>query len=380
MKRLIFYSALLFSLYSCETKKNSETSSNATNSLENFSLSVDTVQVDVGEELFNPGNYYHQDFNTDLSKGYFFYPENEIHEIDLNSLKLVERHVFEEDGPDAIPDYLNYMQMLPNEEVFFANYSQTGIYKMTGEKVNGYKLQPENIDGIPNDAGYSLTNSIHICPDKSTILSLPNTFGEPIEGLAVINTNEMSAKILDLPALALSSNFQIVFREGNGAMASGDYQRIQFLNDKFLIYSGATAEIYSYDWKTDSLQLHSFPHQLVPLTKTGEVTKNMDSRESYRAAARELTKQISYGQFYWDETRQSYFRMGSMNYQYNDEGKFIKADIYLFSYDKELNLTGETEVDGLTTMPYGSFMKDGKLYRRWVQDENPAFVVYTFNF
>ncbi len=378
MKRLPLYFCLpLF--FACGEKGSSE-NTNATIILENFSLAADTVQVDVGEELFVPGSYYLKDFSKDRSTGYFFYPENEIHEIDLNSLKLVKRHVFAEDGPNDIPEYINYLQVLPNEEVFLANYAQTGVYKISGEKVNTYKVQPENIEGIPTDAAYSLSNSLHISPDKSTLLSLPNTFGEPIEGLAVIKTGEMSAKILDLPALELSSNFQIVFRQGNGASATGDYQRIQLVNDRFFISSGATAEIYTYDWKTDSLQLHSFPHQLVPLTKTGEITRNIESREAYQAASRALHKQITYGEFLWDESREMYFRFGDMNWQYNEEGRSIKADIYLFSYDKDLNLTGETQVDELERMPYGTFMKDGKLYMQWVQGENPAFIVYTFNF
>lgn len=378
MKKLLPILVLVM-IYACGKKGNSENSS-PTNRLENFTLTADTLQIDVGDELFNPEAYYLKDLNADQSKVYFFYPENEIHEINLDNLKLVERHVFEVDGPNAIPDYLNYLQALPNEEVFLANYTQTGVYKLTGEKVTSNKLQPETIEGIPDDASYSLTNAIHISPEKSTILSLPNTFGEPIEGLAIINTQEMSAKILDLPALDLTKNFQIIFREGNGTIASGDYQRIQFLNDRFFIYSASTAEMYSYDWQTDSLQLHSFPHQLVPVSKSGKVTRNMDSRESYYAATRELTKQISFGEFLWDDTRETYFRFGEMNSQYNEEGRLVRSDIYLFSYTKEMKLTGETKVEEMKYRPYSSFMKNGKLYMRSVQDENPVFIVYTFNF
>lgn len=379
MKRLVYFSTLIVSLYSCDTKNNAESSS-FTNNLENFSLTADTVQVDVGEELFNPGGYYLRDYSEDVSKGYFFYPENEIHVIDLNNLKLLERHILEEDGPDAIPKYLNDMQALPDEEIFFANYAQTGVYKISGKKVDGYKLQPEDIEGIPNDAGYSLTNSIHISPDKTTLLSLPNTFGEPIEGLAIINTQEMSGKIIDLPALELTNNFQTVFREGNGAMSGGDFQKLQFLNGKFLIYSGATSDTYSYDWKSDSLHLYTFPHQLVPVSKTGKITKNMDFRESYYAANRELKKQITFGEFLWDESKESYFRFADMNAQFNDEGMLVKSDMYLFSYDKEMNLTGETKMEGFKYMPYNGFIKNGKLYVPWVQDENPAFIVYTLNY
>lgn len=377
MKKLLTISFLaLLSACGAKESENEE----QINVLKNLQISVDTVQIDVGEELFNPGAYYLMDLNADQSKVYFFYPENEIHEIDLISLKLLKRHVFEEDGPDAMPSYINYMQILPNEEVFFSSSAKTAVHKVTGEKVTGYKLQLEDVEGIPDDAGYSLTNSIFISPDKSTILSLPNSFGEPIQGLAVIKTKEMSAKLLDLPALELTKNFQIVFREGNGASAVGDFQKIQFLNDLFLIHSGSTAEVYSYDWRSDTLKLHSFPHMLVPLSKTGEFVNNPDSRERQRAASKELKKQITYSGFVWDEKRQMYFRFDNMNWQYNDEGRFVKSDVYLFSYDKDLSLTGEKKVEELKHTPFGGFMKDGKLYTDTEQGENPAFIVYTFNF
>ncbi|SFT76572.1 protein of unknown function [Algoriphagus locisalis] len=371
---------ILIILTSCGGKESQ--TKEAKNILRNFSLKVDTVQVDVGNELFVPGSFTLQDFNTDLSKAYHFYSQNEIHEIDINSLKLVGRHVFEEDGPDLIPQHVSHMQLLPNKEVFFSNYTQLSFHKLTGEKLTTQKLLPENIDGIPNDARYSLTNSIHISPDKSIIVSLPNNQGEPIEGLAVINMQEMIAKILPLPALELTSNFQIVWRLANGpAIAtSGDHQKIQLLNDKFLIYSGSTSDIYSYQWKTDSLKMHTFPHRLVPLKKTGSYTTEVRTAEDLRAVSRTLQKEITYGQFYWDETRNSYFRFAFDNKQFNDMGGAVKAEVYLFSYDENLNLTGESKVSALRWMPTGNFMSGGKLYMNSVQGENPAYIRYTFNF
>ena len=369
----------LIILVSCSEKGSSE-HTESLNSLDNLTFSVDTVIVDVGDELFNPGGYQSRDISPDQSKAYFLYMENEIHEIDMEDMRLLNRVGFKEDGPDAIPKYPNSFQILPGDEVFLGGYAQTGVFKISGENVATYKVRPENVEGIPNDAAYSLTDALCISPDKTTMVSLPKIYGEPIEGLAVINTSDMSAKILDLPALELTHNYQIVYREGNGTILTGDFQRIQLINDRFIIYSGSTAEAYSYDWKTDSLQLHSFPHQLVPLSKTGEVTTTPDSREAQREATRALRKQITYGEFMWDEKKEIYLRFGNMNERYNDQGNFVNSDVYLFSYDKDLNLTGETEVEELKFIPYSSLVKDGKLYINTVKGESPAFIVYTFDF
>ncbi|EAZ81743.1 DUF4221 domain-containing protein [Algoriphagus machipongonensis] len=378
MKKLIpFFILILFA--ACSEKGNSE-NAESLNLLENLTFSVDTLVVDVGEEIFNPGAYYVNDLSSDQTKGYFLYMQNEIHEIDLENMKLLNRYVFQQDGPDAIPKYPNTFQILPDNEVFLGGYAQTGVFKISGENVANYKVRPENLDGIPNDAGYSMTNSLHISPDKSKMVSLPNIFGESIEGLAVINPEDMSAKILDLPALELTSKYQLVFREGNGATAIGDFDRIKFLNNQFIIYSGATSDIYRYDWKTDSLQLINFPHQLVPASKTGDISANIDSREALFAQRKTLKKLITFGEFFWDKEKEMYFRFADMNARYNDEGREIGSDVYLFSYDKDWKLTGEKLIKELDNQPYSAFMRDGKYYLKSVQGENPAFVVYSFDF
>ncbi|UZD21632.1 DUF4221 domain-containing protein [Algoriphagus halophytocola] len=377
MKKL-FSITLLVLFVSCGAKESEHEES--LNLLENLTFTVDTLVVDVGEEIFNPGAYYVNDLSPDQSKAYFLYMENEIHEIDLEHMKLLNRYVFQQDGPDAIPQYPNTFQILPDDEVFLGGYAQTGLFKISGENVASFKVRPENLEGIPNDAPYSMTNSLHISPDKSTMVSLPNIFGEAIEGLAVINIADMSAKILDLPALELTSKYQLVFREGNGATAIGDFDRIKFLNNQFIIHSGATSDIYRYDWKTDSLQLLNFPHQLVPSSKTEEISANIDSREALFEQRKTLRKQITFSEFFWDKEKEMYFRFAVMNAQYNDEGREIGSDVYLFSYDKDWKLTGEKLVEELDHQPYAAFMKDGKFYTRWVVGENPAFVVYSFDF
>ena len=378
MRKLI-PALLLVAFASCGEKSNSE-NSESENFLKNLTLSVDTVIVDVGDELFNPGAYYVRDLNSDQSKAYFLYMENEVHEIDLDNMKLLNRFSYQEDGPDAIPKYPNSFQILPDNELFLGGYAQTGVFKISGENVANYKIRPENLEGIPDDAGYSLTNSLTISPDKTTMVSLPSIFGEPIEGLAVINTADMSAKILELPALEITNNFQIVYREGNGATAIGDFDRIHYLNNQFIIFSGATSAIYSYNWKSDSLLLLNFPHKLVPVSKTGELSKSVDSREALMSERKNLNKQITFGNIFWDKEKEMYFRFADMNAQYNAEEKHIGSDVYLFSYDQNWNLTGEKLVKELDYQPYSAFMKNGKFYIRTVQGENPAFIQYTLNF
>lgn len=366
-------------LASCSGQKSENQVSE--NILENFTFSVDTLVVDVGEEIFMPGAYSNFEISEDKNRVYtYFEPDLEVHEIDLNSLKLLTRHKFEKDGPNMIPMYLNYMQNLSETELFFASSVQAGIFKKNGEKAKSISLQPEDYTGLGPDFSYSLGNDPVISPDNTKLLSLPNEGLGTAEGLAILNLEDMSGKLLHLPALEMTKNFRVVFRQGNGAISSGENQRIKLVNGKLIIDSGATSDTYILDLQSDSLRLMTFPHQLVPKAKTGEFPNEVDSNERRREITREIDKQISFSQFYWDEGNQIYFRMGQMNREFNEVTRQYTADIYLFLYDEEFTLIGETIIEGLDLMPTRGFAKDNKLYLQWVVEENPAFVVYTLNF
>ena len=95
---------------------------------------------------------------------------------------------------------------------------------------------------------------------------------------------------------------------------------------------------------------------------------------------RNLEKQINFGQFFYDPEKETYFRFANMNAEYDDTGRNIGSDVYLFSYDKSFNLTGEKLLEELDYQPNPRFMKDGKFYVYTVQGENPAFVRYSITY
>lgn len=372
MKRLLpLVSLLIFA--ACGEKDRSEKAVSE-NILEKLTYTVDTLILDIGEEIFNPGAYYGKELSEDGETAFWFYePEKQIHEYDLASLRLKAIHPFETDGPNAIPAYLNNFQALPHKEFFMADYAKTGIYSLGGDQVLNLRIQLENITGFDPEAVFSLTNGVHISPDKKKILSLPNNFAGPVAGFAVIDIGSMAGKLQALPALEMTDKYNVSFEQGNGISRSGDFQSLQYVNELFIIYSGATSDIYTYDWKTDSLSLHTFPHQLVAKSKTGEFSTKVDTNERRWEVGKEMRKQITFGQFYWDESRSLYFRFGSMT---NED----ETTVYLFAYDEQLNLVGEKALQGMKNMFYQAFFRKGKLYNYWVVGEDPALIQYTLDF
>ncbi|SFT76497.1 protein of unknown function [Algoriphagus locisalis] len=375
MKKLLTISTLAI-LAACGEKQSESTEQ--INILENLTFSVDTVVIDVGEEIFMPGAYSAFAISEEEDRVFTFYePEVEVHEIDLNNNKLVARHKFEKDGPNMIPNYANYLQVLNDDELFLGNFYTGVIFTLDGKKVKSLPFQAEKYSGFDPDFSMSMGNSITLSSDKKTALFYPNEgIGAP-DGLAILNADEMSGELVALPALEMSENFRI--KMSDGSITFGQLQKISWVNEQFILYSGTTSDIYLYD-QTDSLRLVTFPHQLVPKMKTGEFPSTADTYERLREVGREIDKQITFSNFYWDKTRQMYFRLAQMNWEVNEEAQSFSADIYLFSYDKDFNLTGEAEVEGLDALPFQSFMKNGKLYSRWVVGENPAFIVYSFDF
>lgn len=372
MKKLLPFLSLII-LASCGESRNSE-KSEPVNILENLTYTVDTLILDVGEEIFNPGAYVGYALSEDEQTLFqLYYPEKEIHEYDIAALKLVNIHPFETDGPDAIPDYLNHFQALPNREFFMASSVQSAVFSINGKRLLNLKLQLENVNGFDPDATFSLTNETHISPDKKKIISLPNNLPGPVEGLAVIDIESMSGRLMPIPALDMTNGYNITFQQGNGMTRSGDFQRLQLVHDQIVIYSGATSDSYTYDWNTDSLSLHTFPHQIVAKAKTGDFATIVDSHERRMEVGKEMRKQITFEKFYWDQSRKMYFRLGSITNE-ND------SIIYLFAYDEKFNLIGETELADMNRIPYRSFFRNGNLYNYTIVEENPALVQFTFDF
>lgn len=377
MKKLLTIS-LLTLLAACGGKESTETADVLT--LENPSFTTDTLAVNVGDEIFNAYGYYGDGLSQDGTKVYLFNDqESEIHEIDINSMTLVARHPFEKDGPNKIPSFVNYFQTLPGDEFLLANSNNSGIYSLSGELVQKLDLTTESVSGFDEKTSSFLTNSIHITEDKSKAITLPKSFGGGISGLGIIDLASKKGLNLELPAMKITEKYRVTFRQGGGSSSGGDYEDLQMLNGNFIIYSGATSDIYLYDPTLDSLSLLTFLHKIVPKSKQGNYTTEVDSQELVNEIRKEMGKEIRFGRFYWDEKNERYLRFGQKN-KYDAEWKMIGGDFYVFTYSKDFKLTAEGEFKNYSPNQNMGFFKDGKLYCYMPVEEIPGYVVYDFDF
>ncbi|MFC3416440.1 DUF4221 family protein [Algoriphagus hitonicola] len=375
---------LAFLFFACESENqhanNSDPTTYSENQLENLQVILDTVKVDVGSELIRSGAYYGFGLSDDGQSVYFAEGQSvEIHEIDLNEMKLVQRIKFEKDGPNQAPNFINYLDVLPKREFLLANYAIQAIFDSQAEKIQDLKLQAEEFEGIDESMG-SLYNNVLLSQDKKKAFSLPSPFGEFTDGLAVLDLENRSGELIKLPALDLTENFRVTFSQNGGMTSSGDMIRMQKIKDQLVIYSGSTADIYLYELLTDSLKLVTFNHQLVENKKTGEFKTEAGSNEERVEISAQMRKQINFYGFNWDESRKQYFRFGAKENGLNESGENLPADVFLFSYDSDFNLLGEKKIDELSNLFFNSFFFEGKLYNYKPVEEDPGFVVMTLNY
>jgi hypothetical protein len=379
MKKL-FFICLVGGFFSCGENSESDSSSKK-NILENLKVSIDSIRIDVGEEIFNAGSYYAYDLSEDKQSVFYGYSEGpEIHEISLTDYALVKRHKFTTDGPDQAPSFINYLSVLPNNEVALLGYGAQGIYTLGGKKLQDLGIEKTEWKGLEIAGNLDLMQNIRVLPDKKRAVATPSPFAKPVEGLGVFDLENETITLHRLPALDITNRFNVTFRQENGSSSSGDNIDLQELGDDFVIYSGSTSDIYVYQPDLDSLRLITFEHQLVPNHKTGDFPTEVDSNERRMEVSNEIRKQISFSRLYWDESRKIYWRFAMQNPRYTEERKYLGSEVFVFSYDKDFNLTGEIKSEELTMLPNLPFMKDGKLYRYTVMEEDPGFVIINFDF
>ncbi|MFN3996708.1 DUF4221 family protein [Algoriphagus sp.] len=374
---LILGMGLLISACSQEKKTDSPNS----NLLENLTVTIDTLRVDVGEELFIAGAYQKGQISPDGKRIYYEYSENqEIHEIDLDEMRLLTRHPLAKDGPDRAPQYVQGFQLLPDNQFFMLSQRMGGIYELNGKKVESIPNQLAEIPGLEELEGISYFPQIWISPDRTKLMAIPFKHGEWFLRLVVVDLPSQTGKLYKLPALDITKDYQVRQEEKDMSITAGDNISSFLINDQLAIGSTSTAEFYLFDWKTDSLALIETTPRILLKQKSGAIRNLVTTQEERWEVSRQLGKMVNYRDLFFDSSRQLYFRLASQNARYDDQGRSLGFDTWLLSYDLDFKLTGEQHIKEVDKIPMNPFFKDGKLYSFTILEEDPGFAVVEFKF
>ena len=380
MKKLVPFSLLIL-IFSCSEKEGSE-SSESVNILKDITYSVDTVVVDPGEEIINLSmGLYLSDVSTDKKWLYQFDTENTIiNAIDLNSLTLNHQIKFEKEGPDGVGTYVFNLQSLPNEHFMIAPFRSAGIFNNQGKKIEDITPKPGQYSGIEEQDDVELSYMLTSSKDQKYLFSLPGDFLVSGRDLLKINKETSTAKLIDIPELDMTEKFTLINRQGEYAEISMEEYFLEEFEKYLYISSSVTSDLYRYDLENDSLSFYSFPLKTVPRAKIEFPKTEVNSTQEYKEQKSKISSQITYSGLLWDEERKLFFRIGKIVIPSDIPDGSPSIENYLIAFDPQMQLVGESKIDGLEEIIEYPFFKDGKLWSYVNVVDELGFSVLTFDF
>ncbi|PZX47008.1 DUF4221 family protein [Algoriphagus chordae] len=371
---------LLIAATSCGGKESK--SSEQENILENLTYSVDTIVMDPGEDLFNLSMGI-RDLDLTEDKRQLFYFENmppKLLQVDLDNLSLLSKTEFEQEGPDAVGRFVANIQVGPNNQIYAVGLSELGIYNLSGEKIQNLKIQPEGIDPeLAKNSNALFLNSIYDFVNQQ-IYTWVNHETSSTNSLFQIDVASESAVLIEAPEMDIVQQYSLLAEDNGSYMASPQNVHLLKHKGKILIHCSAMANLYEFDPKDGSIKYIEINHQLVPNRLTGEVNRELKSEADFRKEMKKINEQINYLKIEWDPSRQMYLRLAMKSFLGETRSDPISYEYYIFAYDQDFNLLGESKLDLEERLDYSFFFKDGKLYSYVNVDDELGFAVFTFDF
>ena len=382
MKKLLTI-PLLALLASCGGKDSESTEQK--NILENLTYSVDTVVVDAGNDFFNLSYGIAPRLSYDKKNLHFFEgdPFNLV-QVDLDDMELITKTEFQHEGPDGVGPYIIDYQVGHDGNLAIKSYVSFGKFNPQGKLVETLKIFPEGLPPELDDNYQKLYGRTFYSSKANRIYTQPSldVISEP--ALFSIDPATKTYQSFPIPKTKVfaeySGTYQTKSSEGTMFRYFGPSSYMEIENDRLFISGATMSGFYSLDIKTDSLEFIDIQHQTVPNQWDFEVMKDPTDLEKFEEDLKKTNEALNYMEIKWDEARQMYLRFGKKTFAGENKGDPSTYELYLFAYDKDFNVLGETKLEKLKTVPSSYFWKDGKLYSYVNVEDELGFAVFTFDF
>ncbi|MDP2042901.1 MAG: DUF4221 family protein [Algoriphagus sp.] len=365
---------------------NSSENPKSENVLENLTFSVDTVVIDSGADFFNL-NYGLGSRRLTNDKGSLMFFENEpltlVH-VDLNQLKLISKTPFQNEGPNGVGSYVEAFQLGPNSELFIQSYTTLGKFNMAGELTENLKIVPQGINQeLANDFRKLYSRPVFDF-NTNRIYSQPSSETSSENVLYLVDLLTKEVKSLPIPEMKSVGEFSGIYITKSGEQTMfrhfnvDSYQRIE--NGHLFLSAGAMSGIYRLDPESDSLEFIDIQHKSFPNRMTIKVNNSPSDEATFLEDRKKVSEQLNYMEPLWDETREMYLRLGKKTFLGKEKGDPSTYEVFLFAYDKDFNVLGETKIEGLKQVPANYFWKNGKLWSYVNVADELGFAVIDFKF
>lgn len=354
----------------------------SSNILENLGYTVDTVMVDSGNDIFIlSSGLGAKTLSQDKSKMLFFEDEPfKLVEVDLNNLKLVGKTPFQKEGPNGVGPYGVRFQLGPDGDLFIKGYYKQGIFNTAGELIESLKVVPEGIDpDLANNLHQLYDNTVYDFENKR-IYSQPSIELLKKHELFIIDPITKELRIESIPEMkAVNEYIGTLFLDGIIDFFWVD-KDMYIENGQLFITAGSMSGIYRLDLKTDSFEFVDIQHKNFPNRMAFSVNNSPVDVAEFKEDRKKVFEHLNYMEPRWDETREMYLRLGKKTYSGENRGDPSTYEVFLFAYDKDFNVLGETMINGLTQIPNSYFWKNGNLWSYVNVEDELGFAVIDFKF
>jgi len=383
MKKLLTISFLVL-LASCGGKASE--SNEQVNILENLTYSVDTAVVDAGDDFLNMGSglgYF--DLTSDQNQLMFFEKDPfKLVTIDLNELKVLSKTEFQKEGPNGVGSSVISFQIGPIGELAIQSFNSYSKFNMSGELTESLKVVPEGIDSELANDYQKLYNKAVFDFQKNRIYTQPVSETIKENELNIIDPLSKKVKSFPIPEMKAMGDFSGIYSTKSGENTMYRYFSVSgFMtkeNGQLLISAAPKSGFYRLDTETDSIEFVDILHKTVPKQWNITVNNTPTDEATFMEDQRKVNEQLNFMAIRWDETREMYLRFGKKTFLGEKQGDLATYEMFLFAYDKDFNVLGETKIDGLNQVFSSYFWKDGKLWSYVNVDDELGFAVFTFNF
>ncbi|MBB6329030.1 hypothetical protein FHS59_004694 [Algoriphagus iocasae] len=383
MKRLFTISLLAF-LAACSGKESESTEQK--NILENLTFSVDTVSVDAGEDFFViPYGLGRIGISQNKDILWFFEKDPlKLIQVNLNELRLFSKTEFHKEGPNGVGSYIMDFQISGDDGLAILANQSYAKFRKTGEITENLKIVPKDIDSeLANDFSKLYQRAFYDF-EENQIYTQPYKEGNAEKQLFIINPETKKVTTFPIPEMKSVSDFSRTYvaeSDGNSMIyffAAYDY--IAKENGQLFISAAPMSGFYLMDPKTNSVKFIDIQHKTVPNKWNINLMEDYNNVTAFEEDQRKVYEQVNYMEINWDKTRELYLRFGKKTYLAENRADPSTYEVYLFAYDEEFNVVGETKVKGMKEPPTTYFWKDGKLWSYVNIEDELGFAVFTFDF
>lgn len=360
--------------FSCG-KGNSTGSNVEENLLVNLSITVDTVMIDSKGKLFDLQRGPHTSSISEDGKYLYLFNSrtHQIQQINLDKLEWEKDFDFELEGPDGISDMVLKTQTLDDGTFLITAFNKLGIFSDDGTRLKDLSVSTLPLQTDLQELDYSIV----LTKDQKQLFSLPGIRYHGPRTFAKIDLQTYEIDNFPINAmdwifdLKVGTSTQVVFQES---------MYLHETNHQILALSPSTSAFYRYDPEKDSLTYHSFVHVLSPVANDTKLKTIVESDKEYQEEMRKFFMGMYFGPLIWNEHKQVFIRFGRKANDMDESWQITSSQVFMYAYDRDFNLIGETELPEELKFPRDFFFKDGKLWSYVNVEDELGFAVMEFKF